>query len=171
MMKQSLAALCLPAALFSFTSAVQLLAQNTASDTDKAFVAKVSQGGRYEVEASKIALQKAVAQDVKDLATSEVHDHELVNSELKRISAAEKVLIAPVLNSEFQQKLDHLKTLSAADFDQTYLSEMAVIHDKDEKLFAQEAIDGSSEYKAFAAKTDLIVKRHIGALHGTDKTN
>ncbi len=171
-MKQSLAALCLPAALFAFTSAGQLLAQDTASNTDKAFVAKVSQGGRYEVEASKIALQKAVAQDVKDLANTEVHDHELVNSELKRTSTAEKVPIAPLLNSDFQQKLDHLKTLSGAEFDQVYLSEMAAIHDKDEKLFAQEAIDGgASEYKAFAAKTDLIVKRHIGGLHGTDKTN
>jgi len=166
------APLRVPVILFALTSSGQLFAQNTASDNDKAFVAKVSQGGRYEVEASKIALQKAVAQDVKDLANTEVHDHELVNSELKKISAAEKVPIAPVLNSEFQQKLDHLKTLSGADFDQAYLSEMAVIHDKDEKLFAQEAIDGgSSEYKAFAAKTDLIVKRHIGALHGTDKTN
>jgi putative membrane protein len=146
----------------------QAQSQTGASDIDKAFVAKVSQGGRYEVEASKLALQKATAQDVKDLANSEVHDHELVNKELKAISAANHVTISPTLNSEFQQKLDHLNTLTGADFEAAYLSEMETIHDKDEKLFAQEAIDGTA-YKAFAAKTDLIVKRHIGALHGTDK--
>jgi putative membrane protein len=49
-----------------------------------------------------------------------------------------------------------------------YANDMAQIHDMDEKLFAQEAIDGSSQFKIFAAKTDLIVKRHIGAIHGAD---
>jgi putative membrane protein len=156
--------------ILSLAAATLAYGQDAASDNDKAFVAKVSQGGRYEVEASQIALTKAVAQDVKDLANTEVHDHELVNRKLKAISAEKHVPIAPALNAEFSAKLAHLRTLSGAEFDSAYLSEMAVIHDKDEKLFAQEAGDGgAAAYKAFAAETDLIVKRHIGALHGTDK--
>ena len=68
---------------FSMTSTLLLLpvtanAIATASETDRAFVAKVSQGGTYEVEASRYAETKAVAQDVKDLAVTEVHDHTLV---------------------------------------------------------------------------------------------
>jgi len=145
-----------------------LAQQHTASDTDKAFVAKVSQGGRYEVEASKLAVQKASTQNVKDAANSEVHDHELVNKKLKTISAAAHVSIAPALNPDFTQKLDHLKTLSGEEFDKGYMEEMAAIHDKDEKLFAQEAVDGSDDYKSFAAETDPIVKRHIGAIHGAE---
>jgi putative membrane protein len=142
-------------------------AQDSASDADRAFVAKVSQGGRYEVEAGRLALSKAVAQDVKDFASTDVHDHELVNGDLKAISAKLGVAIAPTLIAEFQQKLDHLKGLSGEQFDAAYLEEMKAIHDKDEKLFAQEAVNGgASAYKAFAAKTDRIVKRHIGALHG-----
>lgn len=140
----------------------------TASDADKAFVAKVSQCGRYEVEASKLALQKSSAQDVSDTANSEVHDHDLVNKKLKMISAATHVSIAPALNPDFTQKLDHLKTLSGEGFDRGYMEEMAAIHDKDEKLFAQEEIDGSGDYKLFAAETDLIVRRHIGAIHGAE---
>lgn len=159
----------LPVLALAIASTGFVYAQDAASDADKAFVAKVSQGGRYEVEASQLALTKAAAQDVKDLATTEVHDHELVNRKLKAISAAKHVPIAPTLNAEFSDKLAHLRTLSGADFDSAYLSEMSTIHDKDEKLFAQEAMDGgASAYKAFAAETDPIVKRHIGALHGTD---
>jgi putative membrane protein len=48
------------------------------------------------------------------------------------------------------------------------MEEVAAIHDKGEKLFAQEAIDGSDDYKSFAAETDPIVKRHIGAIHGAE---
>jgi putative membrane protein len=166
-MKISRIAFCSQVLLVALCANSYVWAQDSASDADKAFVGKVSQGGWYEVEASKLASSKALAQDVKDLAIAEIHDHELVNSELKAISATKGVAIASTLIPEFQQKLDHLKTLSGAEFDAAYLEEMKAIHDKDEKLFAQEAVDGgASAYKAFAAKTDRIVKRHIGALHG-----
>jgi putative membrane protein len=149
-------------------SAHSLLAATPASDADKAFVGKVSQG-MYEVEASKAAEQKAVAQDVKDVASSEVHDHELVNAKLKKIATAHGILVAAQLNAQFQQRLEKLKSNSGPAFDAAYIADMQQIHDKDEKLFAQEAMDGSADFKSFAHETDLIVKRHIGALHGTDR--
>ena len=65
---------------------------------------------------------------------------------------------APALNPDFTQKLDYLKTLSGEEFDRGYMEEVAAIHDKDEKLFAQEAIDGSGDYKLFAAEADLMVR-------------
>lgn len=167
-MKVSKIALCSSALMFALVSNSYLMAQNSASNTDKAFVSKVSQGGRYEVEASRLALAKANAQNVKDLANTEVHDHELVGKKLKDISVSEHVPIAPTLNSEFQGRLNQLKGLSGDAFDKAYMDEMSAIHDKDEKLFAQEAIDSSGDYKVFAGETDLIVKRHIGAIHGAD---
>jgi putative membrane protein len=157
----SLAALGLAVASLS---AAPLFAADGASVADKAFVGKVSQGGAYEVEASKVALQKATAPDVKDLAATEVHDHEGVNANLKQIAEATGVEIAPQLNAEFQQRLAKLNAVSGAGFDQAYLADMKQIHDKDEKLFAQEAVAGSASYKTFAHETDQIVKRHIGAL-------
>ena len=145
-----------------------LLAATPASPADKEFVGKVSQGGAYEVEASKLAMQRAVAPDVKDLAIAEVHDHTGVGSRLKAIAASTGVPIAPALNAEFHARLEKLRATPAADFDAAYIADMQQIHDKDEKLFAAEANDGSDAYKTFAHQTDLIVKRHIGALHGLD---
>ena len=157
-----------PAALtccFCLTAA----AAAPATETDKAFVAKVSQGGAYEVAASKFAVQHATMPDVKDQAITEVHDHTLVGDELKRISTSAGIQIAPQLNPEFTERLAKLKSAVGPGFDAAYIDDMKSIHDKDEKLFAQQAIDGSDAFKAFAHQTDLIVKRHIGALHGTDQ--
>src|SRR5271155_1936589 len=67
-MKSTVFVLCSSVALWAFPFAPSLSAADMASPTDRAFVGKVSQGGMYEVEASKIAAQKATAQDVKDLA-------------------------------------------------------------------------------------------------------
>jgi putative membrane protein len=122
----------------------------------------------YEVEASKIAEQKATAQDVKDLAIMEIHDHDLVNRELRKIAASEGTEVPLQLNAAFQQRLAQLKSNSGTALDAAYISDMAQIHDMDEKLFAREAVEGSSDFKSFAAQTDAIVKRHIGAVHGTD---
>ncbi len=61
-------------------SAVALLAAPPASDNDKTFESKASQGGMYEVEAGRLAETRAHAQNVKNLAIMEVHDHTLARS-------------------------------------------------------------------------------------------
>ncbi len=53
-------------AILILLSAIAANAADSFSDTDKAFVAKVSQGGMYEVELGKLAQTKAMAQDIKD---------------------------------------------------------------------------------------------------------
>ena len=153
---------------FAFFASVPDASAAPATDTDKAFVAKVSQGGAYEVAASKLAEQMATSQKVKNLALTEVQDHDQVNMKLKKLAAAHQISLEPKLNDEFQQRLDKLKAASGAAFDAAYITDMQQIHDKDEKLFAQENIDGSADFKPFAYETDNIVKRHISALHDVD---
>ena len=141
---------------------------NAAESADSVFVGNVSQGGRYEVEASQLAVKRATSPDVKDLAVTEVHDHGGVNANLKKLADAAGIAIAPDLNALFQERLAKLNATSAVDFESAYIEDMKQIHDKDEKLFAKEAMEGTGAFKSFAHQTDLIVKRHIGALHGND---
>jgi putative membrane protein len=141
-------------------------AAQAATDADRAFVAKVSQGGMYEVAAGKLATTKASAPDVRDFAVAEVHDHVLVGDGLKSVAAAEGITFAATLNADFTAKLNHLSGLSGAAFDAAYMSDMATLHDGDGAAFAKEAGDGgSAAFRAFGAQTSLIVKRHIGAIH------
>ena len=164
-MRNSVAMMWVAAAVVMVLPVSAVFAAGSASDTDKAFQAKVSQGGMYEVEASKVAVTRAMAPDVRDLAVMEVHDHELVGAELKKISLAGGLSFPSALNAEFSARLAKLKAVPAAQFDAAYIADMDAIHDKDEKLFAQESMDGSGDFKGFAGRTDKIVKRHIGALH------
>ncbi len=157
------------AALLTLCSTAVLYAVVPATEADKTFVAQVSQGGAYEVEAGRLAGMKGQSPDIRDLGDMEVHDHEQVNAELKKIAAATGIPVAPSLNAKFQQRLQKLKNTPSAQFDAAFIADMDQIHDNDQKLFAKEAIDGSSNFKLFAHQTDLIVKRHIGALHGLDK--
>jgi len=136
-----------------------------ATPTDKAFVAKVSQGGMFEVMAGQLATTRGSTQDIRDFAIAEVHDHMLVGDRLKQISTQEGIALAPALNAEFSTELAHLSSLAGRAFDAEYLAQMGTLHDADGAAFATEATAGGSPaYRAFGAETHPIVQRHIGAI-------
>lgn len=138
----------------------------TATSNDKAFVAKVSQGGMFEVAAGRLAMTKGATQDIRDFATAEVHDHMLVGGKLKEISAKAGISFVTELNADFSSKLKHLSSLSGEAFDQAYLTEMSTLHDIDGAAFAAEVSKGGTPaYRKFGAETHRIVLRHIGAIH------
>ena len=148
-----------------FTLAAAAATAEPFSDADKAFVAKVSQGGMYEVELGKLAETKATTQDLKDQATTEEHDHQLVGGKLKAIMEANGMTFPTALNAEFQARLDKMSALPAEKFDAAYVEDMKKIHDADGAAFAKEAKGGSNaDLKAFAAETYRIVQRHLGEL-------
>ena len=137
-----------------------------ATPGDQAFVAKVSQGGMFEVQAGQLADQKASAQDVRDFGAMEVHDHTRVGDKLKTVSGQIGVTFPAALNGEFSAKLAHLKSLSGPAFDDAYMQEMATLHAGDGAAFAKVAKAGETpELRAFGAETHKIVQRHIGAIH------
>lgn len=142
-----------------------LFAAESASQADREFVAQVSQGGLYEVEAGKVAAAHGQTPVVKDFGLLEVRDHEKVNSELKRIAGATGVSIKPGLNSDFSQRLAKLKAIPADQFDAFYVADMKQIHNNDEGLFAKEAKDGSVPYTHFAHQTAVLVEAHLGWLN------
>jgi putative membrane protein len=157
-------------ALATLTATLVLLtpfarAADSVSDADRSFIAMVSQGGMFEVQAGELASDQGSTQDIKDQGSTEAHDHQLVGDKLKSIAAAAGVTFPDALNATFQKKLDNLKALSGTAFDTAYLQDMKDIHAKDGAAFAKEATSGSNaDLKSFAAETHRIVLRHIGEL-------
>ncbi len=173
MNRRSFVCLCCGAAALSPVFGTTLFAGSAraqsklVSAADHAFIMKVSQGGMYEVEASKLAVDKARQQDVIDTSVFEVHDHQLVGAKLTSIATALDISFPTTLNAMFQQRLDRLNSTPAgAAFDAAYIKEMEAIHAVDVLAFADEAKSGQNpDLRAFAAETVRIVRRHIGSLH------
>jgi putative membrane protein len=147
------------------SSVVAVHAADTFSEADKAFVAKVSQGGMYEVELGKLAATKALDQDIKDQGNTEAHDHMLVGDKLKSIVESNGMEFPTQLNAEFQARLNAISSLPANKFESAYIEDMKKIHAADGAAFAKEATSGTNpDLKAFAAETYRIVQRHLGEL-------
>jgi putative membrane protein len=151
--------------LVGLMTGMMSLPMMAASAADQGFVAKVSQGGLYEVEAGKVAAMRGMTPVVKDFGMLESEDHAGVNRELKRIAGMTGVTIKPGLNAEFSARLAKLKAVPAAQFDAYYLDDMKQIHNNDEGLFVKESSEGSAPYQKFAKETAVLVKAHLGWLN------
>ncbi len=154
-----------PALLLSAAFSLTAYAADMVSSADRTFIAKVSQGGMFEVAAGEAGAAQGDTQDVRDQGATEAHDHTLVGAKLKTIATGAGVTFPDTLSAAFQHELDRLKAMSGRSFDAAYLQDMKVIHAKDGAAFAIEAQSGSDpKLRAFAAETHRIVLRHIGEL-------
>lgn len=167
---RSVPGLVLASCLFTFAVVDAAHAADGFSDADKAFVAKVSQGGMYEVALGTYAENAGQTQDIRDSGSTESHDHQLVGARLKSIVEAHGMSFPSDLNAEFQARLEKIKALPPEQFDAAYLADMKKIHDADGAAFAKEARHGGNvDLKAFAAETYRIVQRHLGELSASVK--
>jgi putative membrane protein len=141
-------------------------ADNSPSWGDKSFVKKAAIGGMFEVISGKLAQEKASSQDVKDFAAKMVEDHGKAGDELKSIATSKGIDLPDSLDMLHKAMVDSLGMKSGADFDKAYLADMTKAHNGDDALFMKEAAHGKdADLKAFASKTDEMVKHHIMMLN------
>ena len=137
----------------------------TVDNTDKNFVEKAALGGMMEVEAGKIAVEKATNPDVKAFGQKMIDDHSKVNETLKTL-AGSKNMTLPAMMSESQQKdLNDLREKSGADFDKAYVKMMVNDHKDDVDDF-QKAVDklNDGDLKNFAINTLPTLQKHLASI-------
>jgi len=138
-------------------------AQETTSVTQE-FVRNATFGNMFEIESSKLALQRSKDKEVQAFAKQMIADHTKAGNEMK--IAVKKAKIDPTIApTEMDDKhvdiITDLKKSSAADFDEDYIDAQEDAHEETVSLFEKYAKDGDNDaLKAFAAKTLPTLKAH-----------
>lgn len=128
------------------------------------FAAKAAISGKFEIDSSKVALERSNSEDVKAFAQKMIDDHMKASEELKA-AAAEAKLSPTALPDELDEKhlkiVNDLKAAKAEDFDNDYLEAQEEAHDDAVDLFEDFAKDGEAgPLKEFAQKTLSTLKAH-----------
>lgn len=142
-------------------------AQSAPSEAD--FVAKATLGDLFEIEAGKLAEEKATPNAGK-LATPLIQDHTAMLTELKSLVQSGKVKaeVPAGLDSASQGMVDKLKALKGGAFDKVYFKVQVDTQKETVFLFERYAKDGSnSELKGFAIKHLPRLKQHLKAVSDT----
>jgi len=127
------------------------------------FVTLAAASDMFEIQSSKIALQRSTNPDVKRFAQMMIDAHTKTTTTLKGLVAAQSNLTLPTgLPSDLQSKLDQLGSVSSADFDQAYLNDQVDGHQSALNVMQRYAKDGDTEpLKQFAAATAPTVQQHL----------
>ena len=133
------------------------------SDNAQLYVSTAAIGDLYEIEASRLALQKAQSAQVKAFAKQMIADHSQTTGQLKTLATAQDVgrALPTELDPRHKAMLDTLKAASHAAFDKTYLDQQTVAHQEALLLHANYASKGKFDrLKAFATATLQMVQHH-----------
>jgi putative membrane protein len=145
---------------FSFAAYAQE-AKKEAPD-DKKFVTKAASGGLFEVEAGKLATQKAASDEVKKFGQRMVDEHSKANDELMQIADKKGMKPPKQIDKKHKAQIDKITKLSGEEFDREYMSMMVKDHKNDVSLYSKQADKGKDpDLKAFASKNVPILKEHL----------
>jgi putative membrane protein len=119
-------------------------------------------GNMAEIEAGKLALEKAQSPEVKKFAQQMVDDHSKMLDEVKQLAQAKGVELPSAPDSKHQKIMKKLQAASGEDFDRQYMNAMVKDH-KDSLKLAQRTAKGAkdSELKSSAEKAAPEIQDHL----------
>ena len=132
-------------------------------EDDAKFVVDAANGGKTEVELSKLAQQKATNAKAKEFADMMVMDHTKANEELMALAKTKNVTLPDSLNADSKKAWEDLnKKAAGKDFDKAYVSQMVDDHKKTVDMFEKASTSlKDADLKAFVDKTLPVLKGHL----------
>ena len=128
------------------------------------FVEKASVANMFEIESSKLALQKAQRKEVKSFARTMVEDHTKTGEKLKGTLSSSDSNAKPAseLDSKHKQLLDKLSNTPTENFDKEYVNIQTDAHKEAVALFSNYSKFGQdAALKDFAGDTLPALEGHL----------
>ncbi len=128
------------------------------------FVTEAASSDMFEIEASKLALERSQDTATRSFAQQMITDHTKTSEELKAMITSGKIkaTVPASMTSGQQNMLDDLKKVKGDDFAKLYHSEQEDTHEDAVDLFKRYSDGGeNADLKAWAAKTRPALEHHL----------
>ena len=130
--------------------------------TNADFVMHASVGNTFEIEESKLALDRATDPRIKAFAQKMISDHTTAEKNLQEAAGKDKLKTEPMLDKAHQAMLDNLKTFNGADFDKIYMADQIAAHTETVALVSDYKANGKQvALKGWADETLPVVREHL----------
>jgi len=134
---------------------------------DQQFVNDAAHGGMFEVQSSKIALDKSVPGTVHDFATHMIADHSPTNDKLAALARSEGYSVPDRVDPAQKLCLDKLSAANGDDFVKDYDNAQRKAHDEAITAFENEAARGQDlKLRNFASDTLPTLRHHREMVNG-----
>jgi len=144
------------------------------SGSTKSYALNTAMNDMFEVESSKVALDRSKAADVKKFAQEMIDVHTKTTDELKaRVVKSGMIIDMPaMLDNMHKGLLDELKNASADQFDARYIAQQKNAHNEALMLNRNYAKNGDvADLKALALDTEPRIEMHIQVIAEIDNAH
>lgn len=117
----------------------------TPSVTDDEFLGKAAVGNTFEIEESKLALERASDPKLKQFAQQMIDDHQNALQQLQEAAGDNKGKVEMTLDQPHQAKVDNLKTFNGRDFDKIYVADQIASHNETVALLSDYDANGRND--------------------------
>jgi putative membrane protein len=156
-----LVALTLPLSL-SAQDAKQDKAKSKLDRQDKRSLRDMGEADMAEVQAGKLASQKASSPEVKKFAQEMVDDHGKGLSEDEALARSKAMQPPSAPSKKHQSAMKKMESLSGEEFDRAYMQQMVKDHEETLKKLQDAAKNAKDpQIKAAASKKAPIVSQHL----------
>lgn len=132
------------------------------SASDQQFITQVAQDSMAEVQLGQLAVQRASSDSVKQFAQRMIQDHTQANQQMAQLASAKGVTLPQDIGDRNQAVMARLKTLSGAEFDRAYMTEMVNAHTTDVSLLQRQTQKGQDQdLKNWSAKKLPALQEHL----------
>jgi putative membrane protein len=127
------------------------------------FIKQAAEGGRFEIESSKLAQQRGRSPEVKSFAEKMVHDHTQANKQLADAAQKAGTTVPDVaLTKKHATTVSNLRERSGAAFDRAYADAQVTAHQETVELFSTYSKQESNPaIKQFAEQTLPKLRQHL----------
>jgi putative membrane protein len=129
--------------------------------TPQQFVDRAAVSDMFDIESSRLALQRAQLPATRSFAERMVLDHSAGSARLSQVVAGSALTVPMALDAEHEKKLARLVAASPTEFDAAYIQAQQTGHKAAVEMFTNYAALGSEPaLKAFASDMLPILRSH-----------
>jgi putative membrane protein len=129
---------------------------------DKQFMMSAAHSDQNEIQQSKMALAKGVTGMAKEMANKMIADHTKSTADLKQIASKQGVTLPTDMDAEHKAMAPAMEKLSGKAFEQKYISQMVIDHQKTANtMAAHQKMTKDPALQGFITKTLPVVESHL----------
>jgi len=126
------------------------------------YVEMAASSDMFEIESSKVAMEKGQRAGVKDFANHMVADHSATSKDLMAAAKADGIVVPKMLMPKHAAMVEELKATDAASFDAAYIRAQTMAHEEAVALHTAYSTSGKdAALQAVALKAVPIVTKHL----------
>ena len=149
-------------------------AEAPAATTAVGFVTRAALSDMYEIESSRLALERSQSAAIKTYAQRMIDEHTRMSNEMKATVAQAGLQARPpvVLDEERLALIRELRESGPGDFDGKYLDQQTESHENTLNLFRDFSNNGDNDQlKQLAARGLPMIENHLQTVQALDKSD